>query len=114
MARVKRGVMTHKRHKKIIKAAKGYRLGRKNRFKMAKQAVIRAGQNAYRDRRLKKRTFRQLWVTRISAAAKQHGTNYSQLMSGLRHAKVIVNRKMLANLAVQHKEIFAQVVKVAG
>lgn len=114
MTRVTPNVATRKKHKKIVKAAKGYKLGRKNRFKLAKQAVIRASQNAYKDRRLKKRTFRQLWVTRISAAAKQNGMNYSTLMSGLRNAKVLLDRKMLAELAVSDKKVFEKVMVMAG
>ncbi|MCX6807574.1 MAG: 50S ribosomal protein L20 [Patescibacteria group bacterium] len=113
MSRVKRGVASHKGHKKIIKAAKGYKLGRKNKFKLAKEAVSHAGRNAYRDRRLKKRTFRSLWLTRLSAASKAEGLTYSKFATGLRHAKVIINRKMLSELAIHEKAVFAGIIEIA-
>lgn len=110
MPRVKRGVTAHARHKKIRKLAKGYRGKRKNVFKLAKNAVMKAGMNAYRDRRLKKRTFHQLWVLRINAACREHGLRYSRFIYGLELAGITINRKMLAELAVNHPEIFKQIV----
>ena len=107
MARVKRGVRAHARHKKVIKLAKGYRGRRKNVFRVAKQAVIKAGQFAYRDRRQRKRQFRALWITRINAAARANGLNYSRFMSGLARARIEVDRKVLADLAVNDSAAFA-------
>ena len=106
MARVKRGVQAHARHKKVIKQAKGYRGRRKNAFRVAKQAVIKAGQYAYRDRRQRKRQFRALWITRINAAAREHGLSYSKFMHGLARADVAVDRKVLADLAVNDSVAF--------
>ena len=106
MPRVKRGVTARARHKKVISAAKGYRGRRGNVFRIAKQAVMRAGQYAYRDRRNKKRTFRALWITRINAAARQEGMTYSQLINGLNKAGIEVDRKMLADIAVHDTEAF--------
>ena len=100
MARVSRGVTSHARHNKVIKAAKGYYGRRKNTFKVAKQAVDKARQYAYRDRRVRKREFRALWIQRINAAARLHGMTYSGLMGGLTKAGIEVDRKMLADLAV--------------
>lgn len=100
MARVKRGVIAHARHKKILNAAKGYRGFRSKVFRVAKQAVIKAGQYAYRDRRQKKRDFRALWIIRINAAARNCGLSYSRFMDGLHKTGIEVDRKMLANLAV--------------
>lgn len=111
MTRVKRGTMTHKRHKKILKLAKGYRGKRKNTFKLAKQAVIRAGQNAYRDRRLKKRTFRRLWITRLNIALKERGHMYSRFIRKQEDAKVLINRKMLSEMAITDPKAFDEVVK---
>lgn len=111
MSRVKRGVQTHKRHKKVLKQAKGFRAGRSRVFKWAKQAVMKAGVNAYRDRRRKKRTFRQLWNARISAAVKPHGMNYSRFINTLFKKKVVLNRKMLSEVAFQHPEAFEALVK---
>lgn len=100
MARVKRGVTAHKRHKKVLKAAKGYYGARSRCIKTARQAVFKAGQYAYRDRRQRKREFRALWIVRINAAARMHGLSYSRLIAGLKKAAIEVDRKMLAELAV--------------
>ena len=110
MARVSRGVTAHARHKKVIKAAKGYYGRRKNTFKTAKQAVDKARQYAYRDRRVRKREFRALWIQRINAAARLNGMTYSTLMGGLAKAGVEVDRKMLADLAVHQPQAFAALV----
>lgn len=100
MARVKRGVTTKKKHKKVLKAAKGYYGARSRTYKVAKQAVCKAGQYAYRDRRQRKRQFRALWIMRINAAARMHGLTYSRLIAGLKAAAIEVDRKMLSELAV--------------
>ncbi len=100
MARVKRGVMARKRHKKILKAAKGYYGARSRVFRVAKQAVIKAGQYAYRDRRQRKRQFRALWIARINAAARMHGLSYSRLINGLNVANIEIDRKVLADIAI--------------
>lgn len=113
MPRVKRGVTARARHKKIIKQAKGFRGKRKNVFKLAKNAVMKAGQNAYRDRRLKKRTFHQLWVLRINAACREHDLKYSRFIYGLELAGVEINRKMLAELAIKEPEVFKEIVEKA-
>ena len=110
MARVSRGVTAHARHKKVIKAAKGYYGRRKNTFKTAKQAVDKARQYASRDRRVRKRVFRALWIQRINSAARVHGMTYSALMGGLAKAGVEVDRKMLADLAVHQPQAFAALV----
>ena len=110
MARVSRGVTAHARHNKVIKAAKGYYGRRKNTFKTAKQAVDKARQYAYRDRRVRKREFRALWIQRINAAARVHGMTYSTLMGGLAKAGVEVDRKMLSDLAVHQPQAFAALV----
>lgn len=107
MSRVKRGVTARARHKKIIEQAKGYRGRRKNVYRVAKQAVIKAGQYAYRDRRQRKRQFRALWIVRINAAAREHGLSYSRFMDGLRKADIELDRKVLAGLAVSDKTAFA-------
>jgi large subunit ribosomal protein L20 len=107
MPRVKRGVTAHARHKKILKEAKGYRGARRNVFRVAKQAVIKAGQYAYRDRRQRKRYFRALWIARINAAARECGLSYSRLINGLQKAGIEIDRKVLADLAVLNKEGFA-------
>lgn len=113
MARVKRGVTQRRRHKKVLKQAKGY-FGRKSKlFKVANQAVMKSGQYAYRDRRRKKRDFRRLWITRINAAARQHGLSYSRLMNGLNRAGVELDRKVLADLAVNDKAGFESLVETA-
>lgn len=106
MARVKRGVQAHARHKKVIEQAKGYRGRRKNVFRVAKQAVTKAGQYAYRDRRQRKRQFRALWIVRINAAAREFGLSYSRFTNGLLRAGVEVDRKVLADLAVNDREAF--------
>lgn len=111
MPRVKRGVTAGARHKKIIQAAKGYRGRRKNVYRIAKQAVMRAGQYAYRDRRNRKRVFRALWITRINAAAREHGITYSVLINGLKKAEIELDRKILADMAVADKDAFATLVK---
>jgi len=113
MPRVKRGVIARARHKKVLKAAKGYRGRRKNVYRVAKQAVMKAGQYAYRDRRQKKRQFRTLWIARINAGARECGLTYSRFMNGLKKAMVEVDRKVLADLAVFDKTAFAQFVEIA-
>ncbi len=107
MSRVKRGVTARARHKKVIEQAKGYRGRRKNVYRVAKQAVIKAGQYAYRDRRQRKRQFRALWIVRINAAAREHGLSYSRFMEGLRKAGIELDRKVLAGLAVSDKTAFS-------
>ena len=107
MPRVKRGVTARARHKKIIALAKGYRGRRKNVYRVAKQAVMKAGQYAYRDRRQRKRQFRSLWIARINAAAREVGMKYSTFMNGLKKAQIEVDRKVLADLAVFDKPAFA-------
>ncbi len=113
MPRVKRGVTARARHKKVIKAAKGYRGRRGNVFRVAKQAVMRAGQYAYRDRRNKKRTFRALWITRINAACRELGVSYSVFIAGLKKASIDLDRKVLADMAVHDKAGFAAIVAQA-
>ncbi|HEY9034861.1 MAG TPA: 50S ribosomal protein L20 [Pseudomonadales bacterium] len=113
MARVKRGVIARRRHKKILKQAKGYYGARSRIFRVAKQAVIKAGQYAYRDRRNKKRVFRSLWITRINAASRANGVTYSQFINGLKKAGIALDRRVLADLAVHDKEAFAAVVEKA-
>ena len=113
MARIKGATMTRKRRKSILKAAKGYWGAKSKHFKMAKQAVLKSGNYAFAGRKMKKRDFRSLWITRISAQAKVNGINYSTLMHGLKKAGVDLNRKMLAELAVSDKEAFAALVETA-
>ncbi|MFB6264979.1 MAG: 50S ribosomal protein L20 [Bradymonadaceae bacterium] len=113
MPRVTRGPETRKRRKKILKEAKGYYGGRHRYFKNAKETVHRAWQYQYRDRRQKKRDFRRLWITRINAAAREHGVSYSKLMGGLSNAGIELNRKMLAEMAIFDPEAFEQVVEAA-
>lgn len=113
MPRVKRGVTAKARHKKVLAAAKGYRGRRGNVFRIAKQAVMRAGQYAYRDRRNKKRTFRALWITRINAATREHGVSYSTFIAGLKKAAIELDRKVLADMAVNDKAGFAAIVSQA-
>lgn len=110
MPRVKRGVTARARHKKVIDAAKGYRGRRGNVFRVAKEAVMRAGQYAYRDRRTKKRVFRALWITRINAAAREHDLSYSLFINGLKKAAIELDRKVLADMAVMDKPAFASIV----
>lgn len=107
MARVKRAMMTRKRRKKTLKMAKGYFGAKSKRFKMAKQAVMKSGNYAYIGRKQKKRDFRRLWITRISAGCKANGMNYSTFMNGLKKAGVTLNRKMLSEIAIADKEAFA-------
>ena len=113
MARVKGAMMTRKRRNKVLKLAKGYWGSKSKHFRVANQAVMKSGVYAYTGRKLKKRDFRQLWITRISAAVKRHGMNYSTFMHGLKAAGVEINRKMLAELAVNNEAAFAQLVDMA-
>jgi large subunit ribosomal protein L20 len=113
MPRVKRGVVARARHKKVIKQAKGYYGRRKNVFRVAKQAVIKAGQYAYRDRRQRKRQFRALWIARINAAARECGLSYSRFINGLMKAGVELDRKVLADIAVFDKAAFGQLAEQA-
>ncbi len=109
MPRVKRGVTARASHKKVLDAAKGYRGRRKNVFRIANEAVMKAGQYAYRDRRQRKRQFRALWIARINAAAREHGLSYSVFMNGLKKAAMELDRKVLADLAVMDKAAFAKI-----
>lgn len=113
MPRVKRGVTAHARHKKVLKQAKGYYGARSRVYRVAKQAVIKAGQYAYRDRRQRKRQFRALWIARINAAARECGLSYSRFMDGLKKASIDLDRKVLADMAVFDKEGFAELAKLA-
>ena len=113
MARVKRGVTAHAKHKKVIDKAKGYKGRRKNVYRVAVQAVTKAGQYAYRDRRQKKRQFRALWIARINAAARECGLSYSRLIDGLKKAAIEIDRKVLADLAVHEKQAFAELAEKA-
>ncbi|QSP93405.1 50S ribosomal protein L20 [Marinobacter salinisoli] len=113
MARVKRGVIARRRHKKVLKQAKGYYGARSRVFRVAKQAVIKAGQYAYRDRRNRKRAFRALWIARINAGARANGLSYSRLIAGLKKANVEIDRKVLADLAMNEQQAFAAVVEKA-
>ena len=113
MARVKRGVIAGRRHKKVLAKAKGYYNARRKVFRAAKQAVIKAGQYAYRDRRAKKREFRALWIARINAAAREHGLSYSRLINGLLKAGIEIDRKVLAELAVHDAQAFAAICEQA-
>ena len=113
MARVKGAMMTRKRRKKVLKLAKGYFGGKSKLFKTAKQAVMKSGQYAYIGRKQKKRNFRSLWITRISAACRMNGVNYSSFMNGLKKAGVDLNRKMLSEIAISDEKAFAQRVETA-
>ena len=113
MARVKRAMMTRKRRNRTLKLAKGYWGSKSKHFKMAKQAVMKSGVYAYAGRRMKKRDFRQLWITRISAACKANGMNYSTFMHGMKLAEIQIDRKMLAELAVNDKAAFTQLTELA-
>lgn len=113
MARVKRGVTAHARHKKVLKAAKGYYGARSRTYRVAVQAVTKAGQYAYRDRRQKKRQFRELWIVRINAAARQHDLSYSQFMNGLKKAGIEIDRKVLSDLAINDKAAFTAIANQA-
>ena len=113
MQRVKRGVTAHRRHKKVMKAAKGYYGARSRVFRGAKQAVTKAGQYAYRDRKVKKRVFRGLWIQRINAAAREHGLSYSRMINGLKKANVDIDRRVLADLAMHEVDAFAALAETA-
>jgi len=113
MARVKRGVVANRRHKKVLKKAKGYYGARSRIYRVAIQAVTKAGQYAYRDRRVKKHEFRALWIARINAAAREHGMTYSVFMNGLKKAAIEVDRKVLADIAVADKPAFQRFVEQA-
>jgi large subunit ribosomal protein L20 len=113
MARVKRGVVAHARHKKVLKQAKGYYGARRKVYRVAKQAVIKAGQYAYRDRRTRKRMFRSLWIVRINAASRQYDMSYSRFMDGLNKAGIEVDRKVLADLAVHDIAAFGALAEKA-
>ena len=113
MPRVKRGVTAHARHKKILEQAKGYKGRRKNVFRVATQAVTKAGQYAYRDRRQRKRQFRQLWIARINAAARDCGITYSRFINGLKKGSIEIDRKVLADIAVFDKAAFAAIAEQA-
>lgn len=113
MARVKRGVVARRRHKKILKLAKGYYGARSRVFRVAKQAVTKAAQYAYRDRRQRKRQFRALWITRVNAASRANGLSYSRFIAGLKKAGIILDRRVLADLAVHDKPAFSKVVDSA-
>ncbi len=113
MARVKRGVTAHAKHKKVLKKAKGYYGRRKNTIRTAKQAVDKAHQYAYRDRKARKRNFRSLWVQRINAAAREHGLTYARLVDGLTKGGIEVDRKVLSDLAIHQPQAFAAVVEQA-
>jgi large subunit ribosomal protein L20 len=110
MPRVKRGVTARARHKKVLALAKGFRGRRKNVFRIAKQAVMKAGQYAYRDRRTRKRVFRQLWIARINAATRELGLTYSKFVAGLKKAQIDIDRKVLADLAVRDPAAFGSIV----
>src|SRR5271165_1956361 len=110
MPRVKRGVTARARHKKVLTAAKGFTQRRNNVFRVAKEAVMKAGQYAYRDRRTKKRVFRSLWIARINAAVREHDLSYSAFMNGLHKAQIELDRKVLADMAVLDKPAFAAIV----
>ncbi len=114
MVRIKRGIVRHRRHKKIRKLAKGYRGMRSTTFVKANEAVIRAGVNAFRDRRNKKRTFRALWIARLNAALRSQGIRYSQFAKALTTKKVALNRKVLSELAIHEPAVFAKIVKEVG
>jgi large subunit ribosomal protein L20 len=113
MSRVKRGVTAHARHKKVLDKAKGYYGARRKVYRVAKQAVIKAGQYAYRDRRQRKRQFRALWIARINAGARENGLSYSRMIDGLNKANIEIDRKVLADLAVMDKAAFAALAEKA-
>lgn len=114
MPRVKRGTTTHKRHASLLERAKGFRTGRHSLVKRASEALLRAGMNAYRDRRTKKRMFRRSWIIQINAAARLHGLNYSRLMNQLQKANIIVNRRVLADMAINEPGALESLIKQAG
>jgi len=111
MARVKRGKMAHKRRKHVLEYAKGFRWGRKSKYKLAKDAVHHAWKYAYRDRRNKKREFRRLWQTQINSVCRKHGVSYSRFIAGLKKSKIELDRKILASLAQNHPQIFEKIVE---
>jgi large subunit ribosomal protein L20 len=111
MPRVKRGVTAKKRHKKVLKKAKGYYGARSRVYRVAKQAVIKAAQYAYRDRKQRKRQFRALWIIRINAAAREHGLSYSRFINGLKKSNIEIDRKILADLAIHNKDAFKAIVE---
>ncbi len=113
MARVKTAIITRKKHKKILKRAKGYYGAKHYRFRMAKQAVMKSGMYAYIGRKDKKSNFRKLWIARINAAARQNGLTYSKLIAGLKKANVVINRKMLAELAITDAKAFTEIAELA-
>ena len=113
MARVKKGINAHKRHKKVLKQAKGFYGTKSKVFRAAKPAVMRALRSAYIGRKLKKRQYRQLWITRVNAAARDNGMSYSKLMSGLKKAEIAINRKMLSEIAISDPKAFAKLCEVA-
>lgn len=113
MARVKTAIITRKKHKKILKRAKGYYGAKHYRFRMAKQAVMKSGMYAYIGRKDKKSNFRKLWIARINAAARQNGLTYSKLIAGLKKANVVINRKMLAELAITDSKAFTEIAELA-
>ena len=113
MARVKGAMMTRKRRKKVLKLAKGYWGAKSKHFKMAKQAVMKSGNYAYIGRKQRKRDFRKLWIARINAEAKKNGITYSRFMNGLKRAGVVMNRKMLSEIAINDKDAFAKLVETA-
>ena len=113
MARVKRAVHAHKKRRKVLERARGYKGARSRRFRAANEQVMHSMWYAYRDRRARKGQFRRLWITRINAAARQHGTTYSQLMAGLREAEIEIDRKMLADLAVTDTDAFGKLVELS-
>lgn len=111
MPRVKRGVIASKRRKKVIKAAKGYKWRRKSNFRAAKEAVIKAGKYAYRDRKARKRDFRKLWITRLNIALREHGLKYSAFIKSLKDKKIELDRKILSQLAVEEPKVFAKFIE---
>lgn len=113
MARVKRGVTSHAKHKKVLKAARGYYGRRKNTIRIAKQAVEKAGQYAFRDRKRRKRTFRALWIQRLNAAVRQFDLTYSRFIDGLNKAEITIDRKVLSDLAIREPAAFAAIVEKA-
>ena len=110
MARIKRGLQVHKRHKAVLARTKGYKLGRNNLIKQAKQAMLKAGQHAYRDRRVKKRNFRTLWIVQLNAAVRAHDLSYSQFIYGMDKAGVTLNRKVLSELSIKYPDQFEAIV----
>ena len=113
MTRVKRGFSAHRRHRKTVKAAKGYRGLRSKTFRQAKNALMKAGTNAYRDRRLKKRSFRRLWIVRINAACRAEGVSYSRFINSLQKKSILVDRKILAEIALNEPEVFKKILNEA-